>query len=129
MSGLVIQKDWGWSEMLHESGVHQASRIDVREGGFCSVHLHRQKWNGFTVVRGRMLIEVWRPGEMGHPIPDTAVLLSPGDYYSVAPGVLHRFVCDVATCAIETYWPGPRVGDQVNEDDIVRFSSGGIRKW
>lgn len=120
----VNQKDWGWTEALHDSAYHFAARIDVKAGGFCSQHKHLLKWNGFSVVRGRMVIEIWNAGSHLSDPPDTSILLGPGDYYSVPPGQVHRFYCDVPTCAMETYWSHTTV----REDDIVRLSLGGIRK-
>lgn len=127
----VNQKPWGWTECLHDSRQCELHRIDVKAGGYCSQHEHLHKWNAFQVVRGRLQVEVWttRAGRGWSPSdpPDTVVLLGPGDCYSVAPGLVHRFTCDVPTSAFETYWPVNNTR-QVSPDDIMRYSEGGIRK-
>lgn len=118
----AIQKQWGWTLTVVQSPLCEIHRIDVRAGGFCSWHQHDRKHNVFTVVRGKLVVEIQT--EPGKVLPDqlgSRHLLLPGDSYDVPPGMVHRFRCPEATCAIETYYPA-----SIDPADIYRFSEGGV---
>ena len=42
-------KVWGTTELIEANGALEFHRIEMHEGGVCSKHLHRYKWNGFYV--------------------------------------------------------------------------------
>lgn len=111
----LVEKQWGWSMPEVVSPLCEVHRIDVRKGGFCSLHQHDRKHNVFTVVAGKLIIE------FGADNPRPPVPLLPGQTYDVAPGIVHRFVCPEATTAIEVYYPA-----SVDPLDIYRFSEGGV---
>jgi quercetin dioxygenase-like cupin family protein len=89
-------------------------RIEARQGGYSSEHLHQHKFNGFTVERGELLVKVWQPSGT---LDQTR--LGPGDCMEVPPGVKHQFVALTDCIAYEAYWPAPLT------EDIVRSSVGG----
>ena len=86
----------------------------MEEGGVCSKHLHRYKWNGFYVESGRMLIRTW---QRDYDLVDVTVL-EEGDYHKVKPGLYHQFECLESGVAYELYWA------EFNHNDIERESVG-----
>lgn len=89
-------------------------RIEVAAGGYCSVHHHAHKWNGFYVERGELLVKVWQPSGT---LDETR--LGPSDTLRVPPGVKHQFVALTDCLAFEAYSLDPLT------EDIVRESVGG----
>lgn len=119
----VTQKVWGWSELQVESNLCQVHRIDIRPGGFCSIHQHDRKHNVFTLVKGKLHIRLWDENvDLGVEAMRTIVLASPGDTYDVGPAIVHQFYAPEYCMAIETYYPA-----SVRTEDIFRFSDlGGV---
>lgn len=109
-------KAWGTTRLLFSTPFMEVHRISVKEHGFCSVHRHEHKWNGFYVEWGQLVVKVWQPSGL---LDET--LLGPGDHMQVPPGVDHQFLAlGEPVTAFEVYWVGPLA------EDIVRRSQGGI---
>jgi len=108
-------KAWGQTELVFSAPTCELHRIHVEPGGFCSKHLHQSKWNAFYVLRGSLVVEVWK---MSGTVDKTRLLA--GDGMTVAPGELHRFMHDDAdagvTEALELYYTALDPGDIQRED-------------
>lgn len=117
---MKTDKEWGTTELLLADLTTSIHRIEIERGGFCSWHLHEEKVNAFTVVSGELEVQWTEDIGAGH----YGRTLRAGDAMAVPPGRKHRFVALTPVVAIETYWPSP--GKVNREDDIVRFSSGGV---
>ena len=109
-------KMWGETRCIFNTPLAELHRIEVKPHGFCSVHLHQHKWNGFYVERGELLVKVWQPSGT---LDETR--LGPGDSMIVPAGVEHQFVGLKDGClAFELYSVSPL------SEDIVRRSVGGV---
>ena len=107
-------KVWGTTQLIEANGALEFHRIEMEEGGVCSKHLHRYKWNGFYVESGRMLIRTW---QRDYDLCDVTIL-NEGDYHKVKPGLYHQFECLEEGVAYELYWA------EFNHNDIERESVG-----
>ena len=107
-------KIWGTTELLEANGALEFHRIEMEKGGVCSKHLHRYKWNGFYVEKGRMKVSVW---QRDYELIDETIL-NPGQYTKVKPGLYHQFECLENGVAFELYWA------EFNHHDIVRETTG-----
>ena len=107
-------KVWGTTELIEANGALEFHRIEMEEGGVCSKHLHRYKWNGFYVESGKMLIRTW---QRDYDLCDVTVL-EEGDYHKVKPGLYHQFQCLEEGVAYELYWA------EFNHNDIERETVG-----
>lgn len=107
-------KVWGTTELIEANGALEFHRIEMEEGGVCSKHLHRYKWNGFYVESGKMLIRTW---QKDYDLCDIT-RLSAGEYHKVKPGLYHQFECLESGVAYELYWA------EFNHHDIVRETQG-----
>jgi mannose-6-phosphate isomerase-like protein (cupin superfamily) len=107
-------KVWGNTELLEANGVLEFHRINVKEGGVCSKHKHKYKWNGFFVERGALLIRVWKNN---YDLIDETIIRD-GEYTKIAPGEYHQFEALKDTVAFELYWA------EFDHDDIERETAG-----
>jgi mannose-6-phosphate isomerase-like protein (cupin superfamily) len=112
----VVGKIWGTTEPLAQTPLCELHRIRVQPGGFCSVHKHHGRANGFYVIRGAIEVRVW---SAGGAVTKTTIL-TPGDYFTVDPGHLHQFFSAHGAEVLELYYPVLR------GDDIERINEGGI---
>lgn len=115
------RKVWGATECLLETPTVQIHRIAFLEGGTCSKHAHVHRWNAFYVLEGELIVEMWDLG----PREDTVhgVILKPGGFVTVKPGLFHRFTGQTMGRALEIYYPAA-----LETDDIVRLTEGFIRR-
>jgi mannose-6-phosphate isomerase-like protein (cupin superfamily) len=111
---MLAGKVWGNTELLEANGVLEFHRIEARQGGVCSKHCHRHKWNGFFVESGRLLVRVWKKD---YDLVDETIL-HPGQYTKVAPGEYHQFEALEDTIAFELYWA------EFDHNDIERETAG-----
>ena len=111
---MISGKVWGNTELLEANGVLEFHRINVKEGGVCSKHKHKYKWNGFFVERGALLIRVWKNN---YDLVDETIIRD-GEYTKIAPGEYHQFEALKDTVAFELYWA------EFNHDDIERETAG-----
>lgn len=110
-----------WGRVAHVfANEHAAvSCLDVRAGYQCSIHLHAQRVNQFSVLSGQLYIDIF-------PTDDTkqSVLVSQGETFVVDAGVKHRFRVVKTGMVVEVYWPAKQ-GDKVSIEDIIRDNVGG----
>lgn len=108
-------KVWGVTKTLLNTPLFHQEWMEILPMHRCSWHVHRQKWNSFVVISGRLLIDVRKK----YGLVDTTAL-DPGEFSTVAPGEWHRFRTDAQPCvAIEQYYlPGL-------SEDIEREDTGG----
>lgn len=120
---MIKGKSWGTTEDLLSTGIVEVHRIRVVGFGHSSWHHHERKHNGFVLVSGSLDIEVDEdPGATRNKTRRTCVTLKAGDFTTVPPGAVHRFVCGTGSgaVALELYYP-----DALSED-IVRRDLGGV---
>ncbi len=53
-----VQKVWGHEEWTHNSELYCGKLLYVNHGAACSLHYHIKKTETFTVVRGRVKLEM-----------------------------------------------------------------------
>jgi mannose-6-phosphate isomerase-like protein (cupin superfamily) len=114
---MIQPKAWGTTERLTATPLCELHRIHVLPGGYCSIHQHQGRANGFYVVGGSIEIRVWLDDESA---PRESRQLLAGDYYSVGPGFKHQFCSRNGAEVLELYYPVLR------GEDIQRDSVGGI---
>ena len=116
------QKVWGTVQHIFGNEHAGVSCLVVKLGYRCSIHYHEHRGNLFTVLEGRIVVELFDSGGM---IVDSAVL-GPGNTLAVPALVTHRFRVLQSGRVVEVYWAdrGP-----VRQDDIVRQDEGGEDDW
>ena len=110
-------KVWGdTTEIFNRSGVHM-ELLNIDGQSHCSKHLHRAKYNQFTVISGSIVIKEW---SNDYDLIDRTDL-NAGDSCVVKPNVMHQFVNeeDEEAVVLEMYW------SQMEIDDIEREDVGG----
>lgn len=124
-----IVKPWGWSQEVYRDELTRVVRIHVEPGGFCSVHKHERQSNEFVILSGRLYlysssswngIDDWNKQKPwnNHDIPEMG--------WFVEAGKFHQFYSPDGFEALEVYVSED--GTPPDENDIVRFSEGGILK-
>lgn len=113
---MIAGKVWGVTELLESNPSLEFHRIEVKKGGKCSKHKHRNKWNGFFVESGKLTVRVWKND---YDLIDE-ITLQAGQYTKVAPGEFHQFEAEEFTVAFEIYWT------QFDPNDIVRETVGSL---
>jgi len=111
-------KIWGTTQEFFNKNNVSIHRIEVKDGGFCSLHLHKHKNNIFLVEQGSLKVEIYRK-DAGSDIIDETIL-GPGDIMNVEPGLLHKFEALEDTIAFEIYYVELT-------DDIERRNVGGVK--
>lgn len=113
---VATEKAWGTTETVYIDAECRVDRVIVRQGGYCSRHVHHHMCNGFVVVRGVLLVDV--------EDRDTRYLTAEDGAYFVPAGCVHHFRAISDAIALEIYRAKPdRVIDPA---DIHRLSEGGI---
>lgn len=114
---MIEGKVWGVTELVTANGACELHRIRINAGGYCSIHSHQTKCNGFYVLSGKLVIRTWRPSGL-----IDATTLTDGQYMAVPPGIKHQFDALTDVEALELYWAEP-----YSRDDIERETNGGMR--
>lgn len=102
---MKTKKDWG---TVTEHG--HIDRIQVKADSYCSIHYHEKLSNEFEVIKGCLAIEYMLEGRVCYTV------LVKGMKFSLPPGIVHRFVAQEDTVAIERYF-GP-----ADRTDIIRLA-------
>ena len=118
-----IVKPWGWSQEVYRDELTRVVRIHVEPGGHCSWHKHERQNNTFHVLRGDLRIHYGSGFRSGsREIGDS------GDCRIMTVECLteHRFVNESCSPveALEIYDSAD--GTPPDENDIIRFSEGGV---
>jgi len=111
---MIEGKVWGQTELIEANSSLEFHRIEIKQGGCCSKHKHKFKFNGFYVVSGKLLVRIWKNN---YDLVDETTL-SAGQYTVVSPGEYHQFEALEDTVAFELYWAN------FDHDDIERESVG-----
>ena len=61
-------KIWGETELILANNALEFHRIDFKEGGVCSKHLHEWKWNGFYCMTDGVAFELYWANFSHHDI-------------------------------------------------------------
>lgn len=115
---IVSGKTWGTTETLLQNSFVEFHRIDIKKGGYCSLHRHNFKFNTFYVIEGELEIEVHKND---YDLIDTT-LLKAGDLTTCNPGEFHRFKALTDVVCFEIYYP------EALSTDIERKNVGGVKK-
>lgn len=110
------KKIWGKTTCVVRRPGFTVHHLVVVPGSFCSIHRHEHRFNGFFVSKGSLTIR-----ELGDDGVNKVIELGAGDYYEVAPRVVHQFRSEGGCEALEIYFP-----PDVDGEDITRFSVGGL---
>lgn len=116
----VGEKVWGSTTPLILTPAFEMHSLVIKPWHVCSIHTHHFKHNAFYVVEGELWIDTWHHGRPNEQ------RLEPGQTYTVAPDVLHRFRTRYVYghChALEMYFPNP--GGPPLSEDIFRQNEGG----
>lgn len=114
------KKVWGWTQPIFANDRVEVHRIAVRQGGYCSMHAHRNKLNQFFVESGHLRIRTFS----GDLRPLQSYALRSGESLTVPTGVIHQFEAIAPSVAYEIY----AVESSIDPNDIVRHSQGGIKR-
>jgi quercetin dioxygenase-like cupin family protein len=112
---MLSGKVWGTTENLLTNSTLELHRIKAKNGGYCSKHKHKNKFNLFYVISGTLEIHVWKED---YDLIDVTKL-SAGDSMAVPPGEFHRFYATSDCEGLELYWSA-----NLDPGDIVRETKG-----
>lgn len=105
-----IEKPWGYEDLIHVGQRYMFKKLFMKSGEACSLQYHVHKHETVLVHSGQLLVSV---GTSIEQMED--VVLGPGDFVVLEPGVIHRM------SAIEdsTYFEAstPELEDVVRLDD------------
>jgi hypothetical protein len=111
-------KVWGRTRELSFCSTFSKHELEVVAGGYCSLHLHRDRANRFIVKSG--IIDVV---ELYGAHYKTTMLL-PGASYEVPSLIPHFFVVHQTGVVYEEYFPDR--GGEVKREDILRVVEGDL---
>ena len=111
----IAGKIWGLTTEFFRCQTVSAHYLQIKKGGFSSLHKHDIKANVFYVVKGRLSITQ----EMGLGVSDVTVLTA-GQSTVIPPGIFHQFRADLDTECIEVYQAS------LTDPDIDRKTVGGM---
>ena len=100
-----VEKVWGWEEWVANGPMYCGKLLHVRKGARCSMHHHERKMETFTVIHGRIALEL--DGDLRYLIPGMVV--------DVYPYTKHRF-----TGMSEGHAIIMEISTQHFEDDSIR---------
>lgn len=110
-------KNWGYTTEFFRNAMVSAHHLEINEGGFCSEHYHKHKYNLFYVIAGVLEITIWR--EDGKP---DVTIIEAGQSTGVPPEFYHKFKALTECECIEVYQV------LLNEPDIERRTRGGSKE-
>jgi len=115
----IEDKIWGERWMIREDSVHTTNILKLKKGFRCSWHRHKEKYNLFAVITGKVEIIIeafW--SEQGE-IATKSFVLCGGESYYVEPGFWHEFrVIEDGIMVEEMYV-------EYKDEDIERAKLGG----
>ena len=124
MAAEIGEKVWGTTQLVMSGPGFEVHRLVIKDRTFCSMHKHENKFNGFYVESGSILINVGALSKWGKEYPPAQYILNAGDELVVEPGFFHQFEAFSDAVVYESYW---RTDDQALEEDIFRLTLGGKR--
>lgn len=118
-------KAWGSVSHVFVSPYAMVSCLNVRAGGYSSIHYHELRANRFYVDSGAVAVEVFDGFTLESlRVYDTHILRA-GDVFDVPSMRVHRFIAVESGQLVEVYWPD-RPGGIVMHSDIQRLEVGGF---
>lgn len=108
-------KIWGDTECIFSNGIVSVHFLDIKKGGYCSEHCHKQKTNRFYVIKGDLEISVWED-----KTTCDKTILRAGQSTVIPFDVWHKFRAITDVECIEVYEV------KSDGDDIERRTQGGI---
>ena len=104
-------KVWGERWLVRQDSTHAVSYLILRQGYECSWHSHREKYNLFVVLSGKIgIVTQQLDGN------NSVVTLGHGESFTVKPGEKHKFVIYESAKVIEEMYVEYREGDIERED-------------
>lgn len=113
MSGITSGKIWGKTKNILLKEDVEAHHVNAIKGGVCSEHIHKLKVNFFFVIKGKLLIRIWKNGLVDD------IILTDGEYTEVMPNQYHLFEALEDTEFMEIYYR-----PSIEKDDIERRNNG-----
>jgi mannose-6-phosphate isomerase-like protein (cupin superfamily) len=110
---MLYGKVWGDTRIVFSGPQFEVHLLHILPNARCSMHRHNHKRNVFSVIYGRLWIDVRKKA---YALTDVTEL-GPGEETEVPAGEAHRFrTGDEPTLALEIYYPEPLTEDIVRED-------------
>jgi len=106
-------KVWGERWLIRQDSTHATSFLKLKAGYECSWHSHREKYNLFVIVSGKIGIVTEQFDG------NSEVILGPGECFTTKPGEKHKFIVHEDSQMIEEMYV------EYREDDIQREIQGG----
>lgn len=113
MSGILEGKQWGKTKNILLREDVEAHHVKTIKGGVCSQHIHKHKINFFFVIKGKLLVRIWKNDLMDD------IILTDGEYTEVQPNQFHLFEALEDTEFMEIYYR-----PSIEKDDIERINNG-----
>ena len=110
-------KNWGYTTEFFRNAMVSAHHLEINEGGYCSEHRHKHKYNLFYVISGELELTIWRDAQ-----EMDVTIIGAGQATAISPGFYHKFRAITDVQCVEVYQV-LLVGE-----DIDRRTVGGIDK-
>ena len=110
-------KVWGERWLIRQDSTHAVSYLILRRGYECSWHYHREKYNLFVVLSGKIGIVTEQLD--GY---NSVIVLGSGESFTVKPGEKHKFTIYEDAKVIEEMFV------EYRESDIERENLGGVMR-
>lgn len=119
MANIKQGKVWGSTAPLFNKNNVSIHKIHIDPQSYCSKHKHEHRHNMFYVESGELTISIW---QNAYNLVDKTTLKA-GEMLFVSPGKYHQFENNTnePVIALEIYYT------ELNEDDIIRENTGGVR--
>ncbi|MCK5342257.1 MAG: cupin domain-containing protein [Candidatus Heimdallarchaeota archaeon] len=110
-------KNWGYTTEIFRNAMVSAYHLEINEGGYCSEHRHKHKYNMFYILSGVLELTIWRDKKT-----KDVTIIEAGQSTAISPGFYHKFKGITKCEAIEIYQV------LLIEPDIERRTIGGMEK-
>ena len=107
-------KLWGVTQLAFAFNSVESHGIVVNKGGFCSRHIHTEKWNRFFVLKGKLAVRLYLYDKFD-AVDETVI--GPGQVTDVPPKTWHEFEALEDVFAVEFYWVTLNAQDIDRDDD------------
>jgi len=81
----VVPKSWGEEHWIHNDEKYCGKKLILKAGKSSSLHFHVKKYETLYVESGQVKMEIVRDA-----VRET-IVMNPGDFLEVTPGLVHRF--------------------------------------
>ena len=108
-------KIWGDTDNIFSNGIVSIHFLNIKKGGYCSEHYHKQKTNRFHVISGELEISVWQDKNTCDK-----TILRAGQSTTIPFDMWHKFMALTDVECIEIYEV------KFGGEDIERRTQGGL---